>query len=252
MTEREELIRLVSRIPAFEALPLFEQLPVIAWYLERVANREAYTRADLRRCLQHLDIDMNLGLSAESSARLEKVLVPEVPPDREEPIFLDTIRLRLHWKAREKLDKELSVPDATQTSTCFVIQPFDRDKYDHRYKDIFQPAITKAGFKPYRVDEDPSVTIPIEQIENGIKGSAVCLAEITTDNANVWFELGYAIACNKPLLLICEREARTKLPFDVQHRTVILYDTKAPSDYRILRTQITQRLKAVVRTLPAK
>jgi hypothetical protein len=35
--------------------------------------------------------------------------------------------------------------------------------------ETFKPAITKAGFEAYRVDEDPSVSIPIEQIENGIR-----------------------------------------------------------------------------------
>jgi hypothetical protein len=47
-------------------------------------------------------------------------------------------------------------------ATCFVIQPFDRGKFDRRYKDTFKPAIEAAGFEPYRVDEDPSVSIPIE------------------------------------------------------------------------------------------
>lgn len=49
--------------------------------------------------------------------------------------------------------------------TCFVIQPFDKDKFDKRYNDIFEPAINKAGYQSYRVDKDNSVTIPIEDIE---------------------------------------------------------------------------------------
>jgi hypothetical protein len=42
---------------------------------------------------------------------------------------------------------------------CFVIQPFDKGPYDKRYKDVQVPAITDAGLEPYRVDEDPSVTV---------------------------------------------------------------------------------------------
>jgi hypothetical protein len=48
--------------------------------------------------------------------------------------------------------------------TCFVIQPFDKDKFDQRYTDVFEPAIKAAGLEPYRVDRDPTVTIPIERI----------------------------------------------------------------------------------------
>jgi hypothetical protein len=61
--------------------------------------------------------------------------------------------------------------------TCFVIQPFDAGKFDGRYKDTFKPAIEAAGFEAYRVDKDPSVSIPIEQIEKGIREAIVCLAD---------------------------------------------------------------------------
>jgi len=118
-----------------------------------------------------------------------------------------------------------------------MIQPFDQGKFDRRYKDIFKPAIEKAGFEADRVDEDPSVTVVIDRIEKGINDASVCLAEITTDNANVWFELGYALARNKPVVMICEKHARTRFPFDVQHRNILEYDTGSPSDYEELGTK---------------
>jgi hypothetical protein len=51
-------------------------------------------------------------------------------------------------------------------ATCFVIQPFDEGgKFDKRYADVFEPAIRDAGLEPYRVDNDPSTTIPIDEIQ---------------------------------------------------------------------------------------
>jgi hypothetical protein len=47
------------------------------------------------------------------------------------------------------------------------MQPFDGDKFDRRYEDVFAPAIRKAGLDPYRVDQDPKVSIPIQDIETG-------------------------------------------------------------------------------------
>jgi hypothetical protein len=129
--------------------------------------------------------------------------------------------------------------------TCFVIQPFDRGPYDKRYEDVFEPAISEVGLDPYRVDRDPSVSIPIEEIESGIRASSVCLAEITTDNPNVWFELGFALADQKPVVLVCSEE-RKKFPFDVQHRTIITYATDSPRDFDTLKNRITERLKAIL------
>jgi hypothetical protein len=70
--------------------------------------------------------------------------------------------------------------------TCFVIQPFDAAKFDKRFDDVYKPAIKDAGLDAYRVDRDPGVEVPIDAIEEGIRTAAICLADITTDNPNVW------------------------------------------------------------------
>lgn len=129
---------------------------------------------------------------------------------------------------------------------CFVIQPFDQAYYDKLFDQVFQPAIVRAELKAYRVDRDPSASIPIEMIETGIKNSAVCFAEITTDNPNVWFELGYAISLAKPICMVCSRK-RTKFPFDVQHRKIITYEeSPSPSDFTNLGAEIKERLSVML------
>lgn len=129
---------------------------------------------------------------------------------------------------------------------CFVMQPFDGGAFDSRYEDIFAHAIKDADLEPYRVDRDPQVVIPIQEIEKGIRDSRICLADISLDNPNVWFELGYAIASNKEVVLVCSDERVTRFPFDVQHRTIIKYKTGAPRDFVSLRESITSKLKALL------
>lgn len=131
-------------------------------------------------------------------------------------------------------------------ATCFIIQPFDGGPFDKRYEDILVPAVSAAGLEPYRVDRDPSVSIPIDEIEAGIRSSDVCLAEITTDNPNVWFELGFAIASQKDVVLICSNERESRFPFDVQHRSIISYETDSPRDFGELAKSITARLNAIL------
>src|SRR5258708_38175730 len=125
-------------------------------------------------------------------------------------------------------------------ATCFVIQPFDKGRFDKRYAQVFVPAIKAAGLEPYRVDKDFGSDVPIDSIEEGIRAAAVCLADITTDNPNVWYELGFAFACGVPVVIVCasEREGK-KYPFDIQHRTVTPYTSEAPEDFRHLEASIT-------------
>lgn len=128
-------------------------------------------------------------------------------------------------------------------ATCFVMQPFDRGKYDKRYEEVFKPAIEAAGLESYRVDQDVSVVTPITSIEDGIRNSAICLAEISEDNANVWYELGFAFALERPVVMVCSND-RQKFPFDIAHRLVITYKTESINDFQTLKQKITDTMVA--------
>jgi len=129
---------------------------------------------------------------------------------------------------------------------CFVIQPFDGGPFDKRFADVLSPAIAKLGMEAYRVDQDPTVTVPVDAIEGGIRDAMACVADITTDNPNVWFELGFAFACVKPVVLICSTQRTSRFPFDIQHRHVITYRTESSSDFAKLGAEIESRLGAAI------
>lgn len=128
---------------------------------------------------------------------------------------------------------------------CFVIQPFDNDKFDRRFKESYEPAIIKADLEPYRIDKDLSVRILIDEIEKRIQESEMCFADITTDNPNVWYELGFAFACNRDVVMICSDERIGKFPFDIQHRHIITYKTGSKSDFETLEDTITRKIVAI-------
>ena len=134
---------------------------------------------------------------------------------------------------------------------CFVIQPFDNGKFDERFNDIYKPALEEADFEVYRVDHDSGVEVPILAIEDGIRNANICLADITTDNPNVWYELGFAFAVNRPVIMICSSERQGGFPFDIQHRAVIKYSPDSPSSFEKLKNQITVKAQALFKTSDA-
>ena len=137
-------------------------------------------------------------------------------------------------------------PSEQPRPTCFVIQPFDRGRFDKRYEDAFEPALGQAGFEAYRVDEDPGTDVVIAAIEDGIRHAAICLADVTTNNPNVWYELGYAYAAGKPVILTCCDEREGALPFDIHHRHVIHYKSESASDFDKLKRDISDRAKVLL------
>lgn len=128
---------------------------------------------------------------------------------------------------------------------CFVAQPFDGAEFDKRYVEIYEPAIKAAGLEPYRVDFDPSASIVIDTIIDEIRSCAAFFVDISSDNPNVWFEFGLAIAFGQEACIVCA-EQRPRFPFDVQHRNIIKYKNESVGDFKKLESSITARLKAIL------
>ena len=128
-----------------------------------------------------------------------------------------------------------------------MIQPFE-GVYDKRFEDTYRTAIEKAKLNAYRVDKDSSVRNIIGEIEKKIRGSELCFADISEDKPNVWYELGFASAIGKDVVLVCNNEKRKKLPFDINQRSVIFYDASSPSDFSKLEGQIIEKIKAYDKT----
>jgi nucleoside 2-deoxyribosyltransferase len=128
--------------------------------------------------------------------------------------------------------------------TCFVIQVFDGQKFDRRYDETFAPAVLSIGVKPIRADKILGLNPIIEKIEAAIAQTDICLCDVSTDNPNVWLELGYALATNKPTVIICDSAMRDRLPFDIQHRPVIFFRSDSKSGYEQLEIKIKEAILA--------
>lgn len=161
-------------------------------------------------------------------------------------IFIESLRsaqlLEEHGDKRRVLDISQQLPGVADTDdvlrrigksvsvsasdTCFVVMPFGPPLGSH-YSLIFEPAIRKTGLRPVRADDEIFATGKImDQVWAGINGAKVLVAELTSRNPNVYYELGIAHALQKPVVLVSSNEE--DVPFDVRHIRVIYYDVTDP------------------------
>lgn len=73
------------------------------------------------------------------------------------------------------------------------------------------------------------------------------------NNPNVWYEVGYAYARNKTVVLVCSDERTEDYPFDVRSRNILNYKTESTSDYQEFQQKLTKRiskLKSVNTVVP--
>ncbi|WP_051310886.1 hypothetical protein [Bradyrhizobium sp. Cp5.3] len=88
--------------------------------------------------------------------------------------------------------KKLSTAaNVSASDSCFVLMPFGSPIGDY-YQQIYEQAIKRAGLRPVRADADIFGTGKIiDQIWEGINAAKVLVAELTTRNPNVFYELGF-------------------------------------------------------------
>ncbi|MHA6740995.1 hypothetical protein [Rhodococcus erythropolis] len=129
-------------------------------------------------------------------------------------------------------------------ASCFVMQPFSGALGSY-YESIFKPAIAQAGLAPIRADADIFATGKIvDQIWRGINESAVLVAELTSKNPNVFYELGLAHALHKPVVLVSSNEE--DVPFDLRHIRVIVYDQTDPFWGQKLIDKVADNIRSAV------
>lgn len=106
--------------------------------------------------------------------------------------------------------------------TSFSIMKFEKD-FDELYQNVISPICEDYGYKPLRADECYTSSAIIQDIIREISNASLIIADVTMDNPNVFYELGYAHALNKPTILLADINKRDQLPFDIKGYRTIFY-----------------------------
>jgi hypothetical protein len=120
----------------------------------------------------------------------------------------------------------------------FVLMPFNED-FDDIYKLGIKEAAKEIGAYAERVDEQIFTEGILERIFNQISKADVIVADMTGRNPNVFYEVGYAHALGKIVLLLTQKV--DDIPFDLKHKQHIIYGNSG-SKIQNLRSELTLKL----------
>lgn len=117
-------------------------------------------------------------------------------------------------------------------STCFVIMPIttprellekygnDQDHFTHVLDHLFRPALNELEYEVIPPSASGAAVIQADIIRN-LETADLVLCDISTLNANVFYELGVRTSLDKPVCIVKD-ELVARLPFDtsiVVHHT---------------------------------
>jgi hypothetical protein len=105
---------------------------------------------------------------------------------------------------------------------CFIVMQFT-EEYNALFKEVIRPVCEAYGYEVVRADDFFTSGQIIEDITRSIRESALIIADVTPDNANVFYEVGYAHGIGKATILLSDRR-RERLPFDIAGFRTLFYD----------------------------
>lgn len=106
---------------------------------------------------------------------------------------------------------------------CFVVMPFGSKptasgsllNFDSVYQDVIAPAIRDAELEPIRADEEVTGGIIHKPMFERLILCEYAVADLTTANANVFYELGLRHAVRPATTVLIFAQGLGQLPFDV-------------------------------------
>jgi nucleoside 2-deoxyribosyltransferase len=117
----------------------------------------------------------------------------------------------------------------------FVLMPFD-EKFDDIYDLGIKGAAEEAGAYVERTDKEIFKEGILDRIFNQINKADVIVADLTGLNPNVFYEVGYAHALGKIVLLLIQ--ASSDIPFDLLHQPHLVYEGKIVK----LKTELAKKI----------
>jgi hypothetical protein len=118
----------------------------------------------------------------------------------------------------------------------FVLMPFDK-KFTDIYKFGIKGTADDVGAYAERLDEQIFKEEMLDRIFNQISKADVIIGDMTDRNPNVFYEVGYAHALGKIVLLLTQRAE--DIPFDLTHHQHIVYG----GSISILKSELISKLQ---------
>ncbi|MBI4964110.1 MAG: DUF4071 domain-containing protein [Desulfomonile tiedjei] len=142
---------------------------------------------------------------------------------------------------------------------CFVLMPFGKKPnigggmvdFDAVYRELIAPAIDAAGLEPLRADEEMTGGIIHKPMFERLILCEYAVADLTTANANVFYELGVRHAVRPWSTVLIFAAGGSQLPFDVAPLRALPYQLTpegAPAEVAATKEALTQRLLEAKKT----
>ena len=134
------------------------------------------------------------------------------------------------WKRMKKIENKIQ---SEKSETAFIAMWID-SSVDNLKKSI-ETAIGNAGYNPLRIDDKEHNNKIDDEILNEIKRAKFMICDLTSEKekprGSVYFEAGYAMGKDIPIVWTCWKDLGEELPFDIRQYNCLFWEKDKLEDF---------------------
>ncbi len=172
--------------------------------------------------------------------------------DISEVLFLNNLLTEMGWVDKATMDGICKVLPSgyiaadeltrktSRSNKGFVAMSFEKE-LEPAYDEGFQIGILKAGYDPVRVDKEEHTNRIDDEIIAHIRTASFIVADFTGHRGGVYFEAGFALGQDLPVIWTCRKDDMKDLHFDIRQ-----YNTIDWENHEELASRLQHRIEATV------
>ena len=109
------------------------------------------------------------------------------------------------------------------------------DKSMNHLRDSIEKAVKNTGYNPVRIDNKEHLNKIDDEILLEIKKSRFIICDLTSEKekprGSVYFEAGYAMGKNIPIIWTCDKSLEKERAFDIQNYNCLFWEEDKLDDF---------------------
>jgi hypothetical protein len=231
-------------------------IPLIYKYAELPPRLSYLVSLDFTQNFEEALERLSRALLPKSGGRKEVLEEKAIPPRNEIMLeiresnrqILDILNQMVSHSSSTPLSIFGKADGVVESNLCFVLMPFGPKWSRKLFEQHIKPTGNKIGFDVLRADDIYGVTGIMQDVWIYINRARIVIADLTTRNPNVFYEVGLAHAIGKDVVLITQDMA--DVPFDLQSLRCVVYSLELDGPDKFC-NDLESTIKAVLNGKPA-
>lgn len=136
------------------------------------------------------------------------------------------------WKRMNEIENK--TPSKKSEKVFIAMWFYDSDSMKNLEKNI-EISIKKAGYTPFIIKNKEHLNKIDDEILKEINRAKFIICDLTSKKGkprgSVYFEAGYAIGKDKPVVWTCKKELKKEIPFDVRQYNFLFWEQEKMDDF---------------------